>query len=924
MNWPDRLLTLALLAYPRAFRRRFGAEIRADFHRELRACRTPGAPRTPRTRTARTYRTLRTLGTFALSGFAERRAAVERWLLWPGHQAHLYEPSGRHAMFWETLRTDLRHTLRLAARTPLFTALTILALALGIGATSAIFAVVNGVLLRPLPYSDTDRLVNVWSNATLEGRTRNPISPANFVDFQKMNSTLDGLEGYFSFVTPVELVTNEGSEVAFSVQVTPNLFNLLGRSAALGRTFSGEATEPEVMLSHGYWQRRFGGDPSIVGRTLQISNFAFQVAGVMPDDFVFPYGGMLGPGGFTRVTRIDMWVPIMFSGPGARANRMVTESGQLVRNVHWWGAVGRLKSGVTADRAQTDLETVAAQLAQAYPDTNKGWSATVVPTLDQTVGTIRPALLILLAGIAGILLMASVNVANLLLARAIARERELATRAALGAGRSRLVRQLLTESVLFSVAGGLVGLVVMWWAVRALVAAAPPHLPRIDEVSLDMRVVTVAAAITMLTGVLVGLFPALSSAGVNPQASLQEQSRGSAGGSVRRRRLRAGLVVAEVAIAVALTTGVGLLLRSFLGVLSVNPGFDTEHLLTWQMNMPDRLQSADERRAFYRDFFARMEALPGVERVGGTTRIPLGSTMVTTTIQIDGRPLPVAELPEVQFRRAMHDYFGAMGIPIVRGRGFTLDDGPTAPPVAVINETMAARLFPGQDPIGQNVRMGTSTTGPWTTIIGVIGDVRHGGLEETPQPELYITYLQNPPVAPFIVLRVSGDPAAIAETVRREARAIDKDLPVYDMRTMETLRSDAVAERRFVLLLVGAFGVLALGLAAIGVYGVMSLVVSERTREVGVRLALGAEPSRLLQMIVGQALKLAAVGAAIGILVAIPMTPLLNSQLYGIDASDPVTFVGVPLALLVVAMLAALVPARRAAVTDPLTALRVE
>jgi putative ABC transport system permease protein len=936
MNWTDRLLSLALLAYPRAFRRRFGAEMRADFHRELRTpagsadprisgtTRTTSTSRTSRTRTARIPRTLRTLGTFVLSGLAERQSAVQRWLWWPGHQPHLYEPSGRHAMFWETLRTDLRHTLRLAARTPLFTTLTVLALALGIGATSAIFAVVNGVLLRSLPYRATDRLVNVWSNVTAEGRPRNPISPANFVDFQRLNSTLDGLEGYFSFVTPLELVTNEGSEVVFSVQVTPNLFGLLGRSAAVGRTFAADATEPEVLLSHGYWQRRFGGDPSIVGKTLQISNFAFNVVGVMPADFVFPYGGMLGPGGFTRVTRIDVWVPIAFSGPAARANRMLTESGQLVRNVHWWGAVGRLKPGATIAQAQADFETVAAQLAQTYPDTNTGWSATVVSTLDQTVGSIRPALLILLAGIAAILLMASVNVANLLLARAIARERELATRAALGAGRSRLVRQLLTESVVYSVAGGVVGLVVMWWAVRALVAAAPPHLPRIDEVSVDLRVLTVAFGITMLTGVLVGLFPALSSAGVNPQATLQDQSRGAAGGSLRRRRVRAGLVVAEVAIAVALTTGVGLLLRSFLGVLSVNPGFDTEHLLTWQMNLPDRLQSADERRAFYRDFFERMEALPGVERVGGTTRIPLGSTMVTTTMQIDGRPVPVAELPEVQFRRAMHDYFSAMGIPIVRGRGFTLEDGPTAPPVAVINETLATRLFPGQDPIGQRVRIGSGQTGAWTTIIGVIGDVRHGGLEETPQPELSITYLQNPPVAPFIVLRVTGDPSAIAESVRREARAIDKDLPVYDMRTMEALRSEAVAERRFVLLLVSAFGVLALGLAAIGVYGVMSLVVSERTREVGVRLALGAEPSRLLRMIVGQAARLAAVGAVIGILAALPLTPLLGSQLYGVGATDPVTFVGVPLALLVVAMLAALVPARRAAVTDPLTALRVE
>ena len=342
------------------------------------------------------------------------------------------------------------------------------------------------------------------------------------------------------------------------------------------------------------------------------------------------------------------------------------------------------------------------------------------------------------------------------------------------------------------------------------------------------------------------------------------------------------------------------------------------------MNLPDRLHSADERRAFYRDFFARMEALPGVLTAGGTTRIPLGSTSVSTSIQVDGRVVPIAELPEVQFRRAMHDYFGAMGIPIVRGRGFTLDDGPTAPPVAIINETMARRMFPGEEPLGQRVRMGPNATGPWTTIIGVIGDVRHGGLEETPQPELYITSLQNPPVSPFVVLKVAGDPAAIAESVRAEARAIDKDLPVYDIRTMETLRADSVAERRFILLIVSAFGVLALGLAAIGVYGVMSLIVSERTREVAVRVALGAEPSRMVGLILRQAATLAAIGVVIGLAAVLPLTPLLQSQLYGVTAADPMTLVSVPLGLLAIAALAALVPARRAAATDPLVALRAE
>jgi putative ABC transport system permease protein len=486
-----------------------------------------------------------------------------------------------------------------------------------------------------------------------------------------------------------------------------------------------------------------------------------------------------------------------------------------------------------------------------------------------------------------------------------------------------VARQLLTESVVFAAAGGLVGLIVMWWTLQGLIALAPADIPRIGEVSVDWRVLLAAAVTTMITGVLVGVLPALSSASVNPQASLQEAGRGNAGGAMRRRA-RAALVVAEVALAVAITTGSVLLLRSFVSVTNVNPGFDTSHLLTWQMNLPQHLTNNADRLAFYRIFFERMEALPGVVSVGGTTRVPLGSTSVTTSIQIESRPLPAAEQPEVQFRRAMHNYFETMGIPLKQGRTFNQDDTATAPPVAVINETMARRLFPDQSPIGQHIRMGPNATGAWTTIVGVIGDVRHGGLEETPQPEMYITYLQGPPVGPFIVLRTTGDPALMAETVRAEARRIDKSLPLYDIRTMDTLRSEAVSTRRFILLIVGAFGLLALGLAAIGVYGVMSLIVSERTREVGVRLALGAQPSELLTMIVGQAAKLAGVGVAIGVAAALTLAPLLDSQLYGVESLDPMTFVAVPAGLLLIAALAALVPARKAMRIDPLAALRID
>ncbi len=899
----ELLFSVALLAYPRAFRRRFGAEMRDEFLRS--------GPR------------LTSIVRHVFNGLAERGSAVRRWAYFPNFTPHLYQSEGRHFMFWETLRADVRHTVRLAVKTPLFTTLTILALALGIGATTAIFAVVNGVLLRALPYRDDGQLVNVWSYNTRENLPRNPLSPANFLDFQKTNTTLDGLEGYFTFVTPAQLQVETGTEILYSHFVTPNMFNMLGRRAALGRVFAVGEEQPLIVLSDGYWRRRFGADPNILGKQLTLNNTSFEVIGVMPPDFIFPYPGMLGPSGFTRVTGIDAWLPITFSGPGAAMNRMLTQTGQIVRNVHWFGAIGRLKAGISPQQAEADMKTIAAQLEQGYPQTNKGWSATVIRSIDQSVGTIRSALMILLAGIGFVLIMASVNVANLLLARSIAREKELATRAALGAGRARIARQLLTESVLFAAAGGVVGLVVMWWTLQGLIALAPADIPRINEVSVDWRVLLAAAITTMITGVLVGVLPALSSASVNPQASLQDSSRGTVGGSLRRRA-RASLVVIEVALAVAITTGSVLLLRSFVRVTSVNPGFETSQLLTWQMNLPQQLTNNSDRLAFYRTFFERMEALPGVVSVGGTTRVPLGSTSVTTSIQIEGRPLPAAELPEVQFRRAMHNYFEAMGIPLKQGRSFNQDDTATAPPVAVINETMARRLFPNEDPLGKHVRMGPNPTGTWTTIVGVIGDVRHGGLEELPQPELYITYLQGPPVGPFIVLRTTGDPALLAETVRAEARRIDKNLPLYDIRTMTTLRSEAVSTRRFILLIVGAFGLLALGLAAIGVYGVMSLIVSERTREVGVRLALGAQPKELLTMIVGQAAKLAGIGVVIGIVAAALIMPLLDSQLYGIGATDPITFVAVPALLLLTAALAALVPARKAMRVDPLTALRID
>lgn len=898
----NRLFGIALLAYPRAFRRHFGDEMRDDFRRRAGSGRnTPGA-----------------FAALVRDGLRERATAVARWTLWPNHQPHLYEPSGRHAMSWDSIRADVRYTLRQAVQAPLYTLLAVSALALGIGANSAIFTVVQGVLLKPLPYQHPDQLVTVWSHNTAENKPENPISPANFADLRDQARSFAALEGYFSFVSNTQIVLDGPPEIAVTSFVSPGLFELLGRTAMLGRAIQPGDGAGITVISHGYWQRRFGSDPSVVGRQVTADGAPATIVGVMPPEFVFPYMGMVGPTGFTRTMDVDAWTTMMMTGP-----RMVDQSGRFIRNVHYLAAVGRLQPGISVEQARAGLAAAASRLEQAYPDTNKGWTTTVTALHEQVVGEVRPALLVLTGGVALILLMACVNVANLVLARGVSRQKELAIRATLGATRGRLMQQALTESLLLALTGGLLGLLVVRWGVQALIALAPANLPRVQEVAPDGTVFLVTLCVALATGTLVGIVPALFATRADLRPALQESSRGSVG-SRSRHHMRAALVVTELALAVVLSVGAGLLLRSFATVMTLDPGFRPENLLTLQMSIPYTLTTPDARRAYYAQWFERLEGIPGVVAVGGTTRIPLGSTSVTTSVQVQGQDVPTSDLPEVEFRRAMHDYFEAMGIPIRRGRNFTTEDGPTSPPTVIVNEAMARRVFGQENPIGQHIRTGPNPSGPWSTVVGVIGDIRHSGLEAPPAAEMYVNYLQNPPVAPFIALRTDGDPAAVAERVRVAAAAFDSTLAIYDIRTMQQIRSAAVAERRFLLLLIGAFGVLALVLAAVGVYGVMALVVSERTQEMGVRLALGAPPSTVLSMIVRQAATLAAVGVTVGVAVATALTPLMASQLYGVQALDPITFAGVAALLVAIATLAALVPARRAMRVDPLRALRCD
>jgi predicted permease len=908
----ERLYAALLFAFPRRFRRRHGAPMRQIFRE-----RYADAVRSGR-RGSFLWRTLiDILGNAAL----ERAASVRDWFLFPNanEQLALCEQE-RRPMPWQALTTDLRYALRMFIRTPLFTALTVLALALGIGANSAIFSVVHGVLLKPLPYAEPQRLAMIWNDNTRENIRQYPMSPADFVDVKAGVRSLDRLEAMLSFLLNSTLQTPEGVEQFSRANVTPGMFDLLGRHAALGRTIA--ASDPGssriIVLSDGYWRRRFGADPGIIGRQLTVDDQPVTVIGVMPADFHFPLKSMLGPSGFSPSPEPDAWAPFDLGnatpqfGPGPPS-----------RIVHMMSVVGRLAPGATIDQARQEVAAITARLAQQYPDVNRGLGANVLALHDQAVGHVRSALVLLLAGVAFVLLMACVNVANLLLARSVARQKELAVRAALGAGRIRLLAQMLTESVLLAIAGGALGLGLVWIGVRVLVAIAPPELPRLNEIHPDATVMLFTAMVSIAAGVLIGVAPAIAAGRGNVQSILKDASRGVAGG-VLRQRLRAALVIGELALAVVLTIGAGLLLRSFVTLLNVDPGFRAEHLLTLQLQLPSRINTPDARRAFYATLFQRLEALPGVTATGGTTRLPLGSTNVSTRVLIEGRAMSPSEMPEVEFRRAVHDYFHAMGMPILRGRTFTPEDTPAGPSVVVINQTMARRLWPNEDPVGKRFRTGTNPQTPWSTVIGVVGDLRHSSLDAEPVAEYYIWYLQGPPVAPFLVIRTQGDPAALGESIRTELKSLDKAMAVSDMRTMTEVRSASMAERRFILVLALAFGVLALTLAAVGVYGVMALVVSERTQEMGIRLALGAPPIRVLTLVVRQGVTLAAIGIVLGSIVSMALTPLMARQLYGIGPTDPITLAGVPVLLFAVALFACTVPARRAMRVDPVTALRYE
>lgn len=890
-----RLLRALLRLYPRATRDRFGDGLVYGELRDFEAARH-------RTLPMRLLFVVRMATQHLWHGLAARlrRAtpAPDRGVTGAGRRLRL------------SSLQDWRAAWRAARTAPLTSVLVIGSLALGIGATTAIFSVVQAVLLDPLPYGEPDRLVMVSSHAPSQGRPVGPVSTADFLDLRERASTFERLEAFQANIVPTTLTIDGEPVPAQRVVVTPGMFDLLGRTAAIGRVFDADADRDAIVISHGCWQRVFGGDPGVIGRRVGNGQLTLTVTGVMPPDFAFPYPSMLlGPVSFTANTDVDFWLPVEPATGTPRAARSL-------------GVVGRLAGGVTPEQAHAEAMAVAAALERSHPDSNAGVGLTVSRLHDQAVGGSRPVLLLLFAGVVAVLLIGCANTAGLLLARGSARRHEMALRRALGATRGRLIRQVLHESVLLALVGAGLGAALALPATGLLVSMAPADVPRLDAVDIDAGVLTFAVLVAVLTGLATGLVPALAAARGAALTGLSSSDRTATSGPARQSA-RSVLVVVEVALVVVVVVATGLVVRSFFHVLRVDTGFRTDRLLTLQIAVPgDAARSPDGRRAFYARFFETLTAVPGVVRAGGTTRLPLGGADSTTEIAREGSGLPIAEWPVVDLRRALFDYFATMEMPILRGRGFDERDGPDDPPVVVINQTLSRLLYGGASPVGERVQLGPNAGIASAAIIGVVADIRHRDLETAPSPEVYIRAAQNPPVAPIIAIRTAGDPGTTAPAIRRALEQAFPDVPIGSLRAMQALRADAAAPRLFVTVLVSVFGSLGLTLAVAGVYGLTSLVAAARLRELAIRQALGAARPTVVWLVVGHSARVATLGLAIGLGIALLATPALGASLFGVRPADPATYALVAGVLLATTLIAAAVPAIRASRVDPVAILR--
>jgi len=806
----------------------------------------------------------------------------------------------------DAILNDLRHSARSLWKSPGFTAIAIVTLALGIGANTAIFSAVNAVLLRPLPFDDPDQLVRVYS--LYEGSLWTA-SPPDFVDWQRANRSFARMAaGHPNAVT----LTGDGvADRVEGARVTADLFPLLGVSPRYGRALSEEdevvGEDKVVVLGHGLWQRRYGGDREVIGRTVTLDGEGYTVVGIMPPNFAYPW-------------HAELWMPLAFS-----EEELTTQ-----RGAHYLTVFARLNSGATVESASADVDAIAARLEEQYAETNEGWTATVMGLAESMVGDVRPALLILLGAVGLVLLIACANVANLLMVRVFGRDRELAIRAALGAGRLRLLGGLLLESVLLAAVGGLAGLGLAIWGTDLLAAIQPGNIPRLENLSIDGNVLLFTAAVSLLTGLLFGLVPGLQS---SLDARLAERLKeGGRGASSERgaRRTRNALVVAEVGLAVMLVVGAALLLKSFVQLQRVDPGFDTAGLLTFDVSLPDaRYPEPRQARQFYQDLLARIEDIPGVESADAVFGLPLSGFFYSMSVEFrDGVEIPQGEEPSVQLRVVTPGYFRTMGIELTSGRAFTPADRPGVPDVAMVNESAARLLWPGEEALGRSFRVGTRLgldgNRVGGEVVGVVEDFKHFGPDAEPRPEAYVVHSQFPEEGLSVVVKASVPPGSIVDPIRDRLAAIDPQLPMFRVQTMEQLASRAVAQPRFYLLLLAVFAATALILAAIGIYGVMAHAVAQRTREIGIRMALGAGRLEVMRMVLKRGLVLGIAGTAVGVMAALAASRLLAGLLYQVQPTDIGTFVSVPALLLAVALVSCYLPARRATHIDPMRAIRYE
>ena len=805
----------------------------------------------------------------------------------------------------ETLLQDLRYALRMLIKKPAFAVIVVAALALGIGANTAIFSVVNSILLRPLPYRDPGRLVMIWMDNKRMNVDQDIHSYANYADYRGQNQVFESIAAYSGI--SVNLVETGEPERILGAAATASLFDVLGVDPQMGRVFTTDeeqiGQDKVVVLGYGLWQRRFGRDPNIVGQQILVSDVSRTVIGIMPPSFKYPHKDA------------EIWVPLALD-----------ENRKQSRGSFGYYAIGRLKPGVSIEQARAEMGSIASNLERQYPDMLEGYGVNLVPLHQQVTGKVRPALLVLLGTVAFVLLIACANVANLLLARAAGREREIAIRTALGASRIRLIRQLLTESALMGLAGGAVGLLIAKWGLSALIALSPEDIPRLDQIGIDGRVLGFTVLVSLLTGLVFGLVPALQASKPDLNESLKESGRSSTAG-VERRRVRSALVVLEVALSLVLLIGAGLMIKSFSRLQKVDLGFNPDRMVSMNIQLSRTKYQGPLSAQFFRQLIERVEAMPGVESAGAISAIFIDALPNSTNFTVEGKaPIPVSEQIETPVDLVTPSYFRTMGIALLKGREFTEQDHMESQDVAVINDTFARRFWPGEDPIGRRFKFGDSgSNAPWMTIVGVVGDMRRTGLDVDVRCETFLPYTQRRFVGFLsLVVRAKSDPRTIATAVRDQVWAIDPNQPVSHIRTMDQLLDGMMAQRRLNMVLFALFGGVALVLAAVGVYGVISYSVTQRTHEIGIRMALGAGRADVLKLIVRNGMTLILIGVAIGLIAAVALTRLMTTLLFGISATDPATFAAISGILTGVALAACFVPALRAIKVDPMVALRYE